>query len=93
MIKVENNHIMRDGVKIGWVDGSHIFDHMAKKLGYIADNSVWSESAKKLAHLDGEYIYYPDTDKRVRLEEIIDTVPSATLSNIQRVAVRIFFGN
>jgi len=93
MIKINGNGIFRDGIKIGWIDGTHIFDHTGKKLGYIASDMVFDETARKLAHLEGEYIYHPDGSKQTRLEDMIDTLPSATLSNIQRVAIRIFFGN
>jgi hypothetical protein len=93
MIKLNGNDIMRDEVKIGWIMGDHIFDHDGKKLGYTTSDTVFDEMAKKIAHLEGEFIYYPDTDKRTRLEDIINTIESPTLSDIQRVAVRIFFGN
>lgn len=93
MIKISGNDIFRDGTKIGWVTGDHIFNHMGEKVGYVVSDMVYDESSKKLAHLEGEFVYYPDSDKSVRLEDVIAGIDSPSLSNIQRIAVRIFFGN
>ena len=93
MIKLNGNDIFRDSIKIGWIRDNHIFDHTGKRLGYTTSDMVFDESAKKLVHLDGEYLYYPSTDKKMRLEDVIAGIESPSLSNIQRVAIRIFFGN
>ena len=94
MIKTSGNDIFRNGIKIGWIMNNHIFDHNGKKLGYFtSDNKVFDENIKKLAHLEGEFVYYPDTTKKVRLEDVISGIESPSLSNIQRIAIRIFFGN
>ena len=93
MIKIHENDIMRSGTKIGWITDNHFFDHTGKKIGYTTMDKVYDSYAKTLAHLSGEYIYYPGSDKSVRLEDVIKDVETPTLSNIQRVAIRIFFGN
>jgi hypothetical protein len=93
MIKMNGNDITRNNVKIGWVTDNHIFDHTGKKIGYTTSDMVFDATAKKLAHLECEYVYYPSTDKRARLEDVITGIESPTLSNIQRVAIRLFFGN
>ncbi len=93
MIKTIGNDIMRNGTKIGWITGDHIFNHNGDKMGYVTSDMVFDKSTKKLAHLEGEYVYYPDSDKRMRVEDAFAGIESTSLSNIQRVAVRIFFGN
>lgn len=92
MIRLSGNDIMRDGVKIGWVTGDFLFDHSGKKLGYATLDTVFDIASKKVAKLDGEFVYYAD-GKKAKLEDIISGIESPTLSNIKRVAVRIFFGN
>ena len=84
---------MRNGIKIGWITDNHLFNHMGEKVGYFTSDMVFDKSTKKLAHLEGEFVYYPDTNKRVRLEDIICDIETPSLSNIERVAIRTFFGN
>ena len=93
MIKIINNDIWRDGTKLGWIMNNHYFDHMGKKIGYTTSDMVFDESTKKLAHLEGEFVYYAGTDKKARLEDVISGIESISLPNIQRIAIRIFFGN
>ena len=93
MIKINGNDITRAGTKLGWVTDNHIFDHTGKKIGYTTSDMVFDAMAKKLAHLDGEYVYNPDTGKRTRLEDVIIGIESPNFSNIQRVAIKLFFGN
>jgi hypothetical protein len=93
MIKVNSNQIMRDGTKIGWITDNHFFNHMGDKVGYITSDMVFDKTAKEVAHLEGEYVYYPGNDKREHVEDIISNIEAPILSNIQRVAIRIFFGN
>ena len=95
MIKLINNDIFRDGTKIGWIIGDYLYDHNGKKLGFATtDNLVYDEvTGKKLAHIDGDFVYNPDTGAKTRLEEAIAEIETPALSNIMRVAIRIFFGN
>jgi hypothetical protein len=90
-----DNDIVRNGTKVGWIVDNHIFDHMGKKIGYTTfDNYVCdANTAKKLAHIDGDFVYDPNTGKRTRLEDDLAGIESPSLSNIMRVAIRIFFGN
>ena len=92
---MNNNDIYRDTTKIGWIIDNHFFDHNGKKIGYTTfDNYICDESTtKKLAHIDGDFVYNPDTGSRTRLEDAMAGIDSPSLSNIQRVAIKIFFGN
>jgi hypothetical protein len=93
MIKISGNDIMRNGVKLGWITQNHFFNHIGKKMGYTTSDTVFDENAKKLARLSGEYLYYPGSEKKIRLEDVIADIESPSLPNIQRVAIRIFYGN
>lgn len=95
MIKLNNNDIFRDSTKIGWIINNYFFDHNGKKLGYTTfDNFVYDEATgKKIAHIDGDFVYNPDTGAKTRLEDDISGIESPSLSNIQRIAIRLFFGN
>jgi hypothetical protein len=95
MIRIDKNDIFRGTTKIGWLTDNHIFDHTGKKIGYTTyDNYVCDEATgKKLAHLNGEFVYNPDTGSKTRLEDVICGIDSPVLSDIQRVAIKIFFGN
>lgn len=93
MIKINDNDIMRNGIKIGWITDNYFFNHDGKKVGYVTSDMVFDEMARKLAHLDGEYVYYPGATKKLRLGDAIMDIETPSLSNIQRLAIRIFFGN
>ena len=95
MIQMNNSYIMRDGIKIGWISGDYIFNYMGKKVGYTTyDNFVYDEiTGKKLAHFDGEFVYDSNTGQKTRLEDEIAEIETPSLTDIQRVAIKIFFGN
>ena len=94
MIKLNDNDIMRDGVKIGWVTKNHFFNSSGKKVGYATLDKIYDENAVKLAHVDGEYVYYNTADgKKTKIETLIEDIAAPYLSNVQRVAIRMFFGN
>jgi hypothetical protein len=91
MIKIEKNSIMRDGVKIGWIDGVHIYDHTGKKLAYFTSNEAFDESRKRIAHIDGEYVYLPQNNTKIRIEEN-NALVSGIVSDICRVTIRLVLG-
>ena len=95
MITTNNNDIMRNGTKIGWIVSDYFFDHTGKKIGFAtSDNFVYDEaSGRKLAHIDGDFVYDPNTGARSRLEDSVSGIESSSLSDIKRVAIKIFFGN
>ncbi len=93
MIQMQGNNIMRNYVKIGWIEGSKFFDHTGQKLGYVSGNVIFDHTDKKLAYLDGEFVYIPWTTKKTRVEDEIVNINAGLLSDVMRVAIKFFFGD
>ena len=91
MIQIEKNEIKRDGIKIGYSEDNHIFDHTGKKLAYFSSTEVFDESGKKIAKIDGEYIYFPKDNTKIRIEDNNKLV-SGVVSDTCRAAIRLILG-
>ena len=91
MIQIIKNEIKRDGIKIGYIEGDHIFDHTGKKLAYFSSTEVFDESGKKIAKIDGEYIYFPKDNTKVRIEDNNKLV-AGVVSDTCRAAIRLMLG-
>jgi hypothetical protein len=88
---VEKNQIKRDGIKIGYIDGTHIFDHNGKKLAYFSIDEVLDENGKRIAHVVGEYVYFPKSNTKVRIEDNNKLV-AGVVSDACRAAIRLVLG-
>ena len=91
MIQIEKNEIKRDGIKIGYIQGDHIFDHTGKKLAYFSSTEAFDESGKKIAKIDGEYVYFLKNNTKVRIEDNNKLV-NGVVSDICRAAIRLTLG-
>lgn len=91
MIQIVNNDIKRDGIKIGYIQGDHIYDHYGKRLAYFSGNEALGEDGKRIAHIDGEYVYFPKNNTKVRIEDNNKLV-GGTVSDICRATVRLVLG-
>ena len=91
MIQVVNNIIMRDGVKIGWVDGDHILDRGGNKIAYFSGTEAYGADGTKIAYMAGEYVVFPRNNTKVRIEDI-DKLVSGLVSDICRAAIRLVLG-
>lgn len=91
MIQIEKNHIKRNGIKIGWIDGDHIFDHNGKRLAYFSSTEVLDENGKRIAHVVGEYVYFPKSNTRARIEDNNKLV-AGLVSDACRAAIRLTLG-
>jgi hypothetical protein len=91
MIQVINNDIKRDGVKIGYINGDHIFDHTGKKLAYFSATEVFDESGKRIAHIVGEYVYFSKSNTKTRIEDDNKLV-AGVVSDACRAAIRLMLG-
>jgi len=91
MIQIEKNEIKRDGVKIGYIEGDHIFDRNGKKLAYFSSTEAFDESGKKIAKIDGEYVYFLRNNTKARIEDNNKLV-GGVVSDICRAAIRLVLG-
>ncbi|MDR3558699.1 MAG: hypothetical protein P4L61_04145 [Candidatus Pacebacteria bacterium] len=91
MIQVEKNEIMRGGIKIGYIQGDHIFDRNNKKLANFSDKEAFDESGTKIARIDGEYVYFLKSNMKVRLEDNNKLV-AGIVSDACRAAIRLMLG-
>jgi hypothetical protein len=92
MIKVEGHEFIRGGVKIGRIDGEHIYDHSGKKVGYFLGDHVYDAAGRKVAYLEGDYIHFEGSGQKIRIEDNNRDVSGGGLNNIQRAAARILLG-
>ena len=94
MIKANGQDIFRDGIKLGWFQDGYLYNHMAKKVGYVSGNLIYDHvSGKKIAYIQGEYVYYVNMSKQMRVEDEIAGIEAGNFTNATRVAIKIFFGN
>ena len=94
MIKANGQDIFRDGVKLGWFQDGYLYNHMAKKVGYVSGNLIYDHvTGKKIAYIQGEYVYYVNMSKQMRVEDEIAGIEAGNFTNATRVAIKIFFGN
>jgi len=91
MIKIVKNEIMRDGIRVGYIQNDHIFDHTGKKLAYFSSTEAFDENGKKIARIDGEYIYFTKNNTKVRIEDNNKLV-TGIVSDICRAAIRLVLG-
>ncbi len=91
---MQGNDIMRGGLKIGYIESNHIFNHEGKKIGYVSGNMIFDHMAKKIAYLEGEFVYTVASSlKKVRIEDEIMNINAGLLSDVMRVAIKFFFGD
>ena len=88
MIQIINNDIKRGSVKLGWISGDHIFDHNGDKIAYFTSTEAFGMDGKKIAHIDGDYVYYPKNNTKVRIEDNNKLV-GGIVSDICRAAIRL----
>jgi len=91
MIQIINNEIKRDGIKIGWIDGNHVFDHSGKKVAYFYEKEAFGMDGKKIAYLEGEYVVFPKNNTKVRIEDNNKLV-GGIVSDMCRAAIRLTLG-
>ena len=92
MLKVEGNAIFRSGIKVGYVENGHVIDRSGKKVGYYSGDHVFSEDGRKLASLEGDFIYFMDSGHKMRIEDNNSDVVGGNLTNLEKAAARILFG-
>jgi hypothetical protein len=92
MIQIYGNDIKRAGVKIGWIEGDHIYDYTGKRIGYFGDNKIWNAAGDKIAHMEGEYVWLSNGKDKIRIEDNIKEVNGGALSDLCRAAIRLLLG-
>ncbi|MGC9605259.1 MAG: 4-fold beta flower protein [Minisyncoccia bacterium] len=88
---VNNNEIRRGGVKIGRVDGDHIYDHNGNKVAYFSSTEVFDMTGKRIAYIEGEYVYLPRNGEKVRIEDNSREV-GGMVSDACKAAIRLALG-
>ena len=93
MIKIVDNDIYRDGQKVGWLEGSHVYDKSGKKLGRVDGNDIYDHSGNKKAYVEGRHIELQNDSKRISIDDNRKHVTGGTHSDTTRAAVRILMGD
>ncbi len=91
MIQIVNNDIKRDGIKIGWIEGDHIFDRTGAKIAYFSGNDAFGMDGKKIAYIEGEFVFFPKNNTKVRIEDNNKQV-AGLVSDICRATIRLMLG-
>ncbi|MGB9743585.1 MAG: 5-fold beta-flower protein [Minisyncoccales bacterium] len=90
MIKIVDNDILREGQKIGYIDGNDIRDQSGQKLGYFTSDTVYDAMSRVVARLKDNYVFIGS--RQVALQAVLRKVISNYYSNIARAAVAVLFG-
>ena len=91
MIHILNRDVYKDGEKVGWVEGGHIFESSGKKIGYISGNDIFSYSGNKVAYLKGTALSRVGHSIAVHTDEINKEVTKGDFSDLERAAVFTLF--
>jgi len=92
MIKIDDNHIWREGEKIGWIEGHRIYNADDEKVGYYDDAYIYDVSGRKIGYFEGDYLKSEDGNLTVRLEENREHVTGGSYSDHARAAIRLLLG-
>lgn len=93
MVTMQGKYLMRDGLKIGYVSGSYVYNHDGVRMGYVQGNMVFDRVGKKLAYIEGEYVIVAHSGQNLRLEDVVMNIEAGGLSNALRVAIKFFLGD
>lgn len=97
MIKIVGNDIKRDGEKIGWIEGNDIRDMSNRKLAFVKGDDIFRGSdGVKMAFIEGAYIIISSSGKKLSVTENNQnhvTMPSGSVSNEIKAAIRLSFGD
>ncbi len=91
MIRIEGNHIWRGTDKIGWVEGNHLYNEEGDRVGYWSGDALYDIHGNRLLHIHNNRVI-DRGGKEAHLDDVIETIPSASMSEIARVAIKTFFG-
>lgn len=91
MIEIKGNDIYRGGVKMGWVNGNHIYDNRGEIRGYFSADTVYDEQGRLMARIESPYVYAGE--KRIELEHIFQNIEGVGISDSGKVAVLTFLGD
>lgn len=93
MIKITGNDIKRGGVKLGWIEGNDIRDHLGQKLGYFSSNDIYRANGAKVGFIDGNNLYIVNGPS-IRLDDLRERhVNGGNVSDLIRAAVMILVGD
>ncbi len=92
MIRIEGHRVWRGADKIGYVEGNHLYNEDGHKVGYWSGNELYDHSGKRLLRIEGNRIVSAE-GSGTHLDDVIEDIPSATLPDIARVAIKTFFGD
>ncbi|MDP2598463.1 MAG: hypothetical protein Q8P49_01385 [Candidatus Liptonbacteria bacterium] len=94
MIKIVGNDIMRNGEKIGWIEGNDVRARDGKKLGWFEEHYVYNSDGQKVAYIEGDFLVsYGGSDAtRLRLEKVSAEVTGGILPAIGRCAIYALLG-
>jgi hypothetical protein len=91
MIKIDGYTILRDGSKIGWIDGIYIHAHDGTKLGYFEDKYVYNLDGNKIAYILGDYLHAEEGNNKIPLDKVSEQVTGGVISDIAKCAIYILF--
>lgn len=93
MIKIIENYIMQNGVKIGYIWGDDIYNVNNTKIGSYSGNDIYNHNRIKIGYVQGEYVKYDNGNKSKNIKEIKLHVQGGTISDICRTAIYLLFGD
>ena len=90
MIKISDNDIYSNGVKIGWIEGNDINDREGHKIGYFSGNDILNISGIKMGYTEGNELIM-NNGKIITFENLRSHI-QGSVNDIARAAIYVFFG-
>lgn len=93
MIEARGDNLYRGLKRIGWFSGHHLCDDSGKKLCLVSEDNdtIYDMSGKKLVYIKEGFLYDAVTGRRIDMDDSIQEITAVGFSNIQHVAISMFF--
>ncbi len=92
MIYLEGHEIMRNGEKIGYLEGERIYSRDARKLGWVDGDHIYDHEGRKIAWIEGGHAETAG-GRIIELDDIHKHVKRGAISDTLRTAIYLFLGD
>ncbi len=92
MIKIEGHRVWRGGDKIGYVEGNHLYNEDGERVGYWSGDSLYDMKGDRLLRVRENRVIDRNGEEH-HLDDLIEDIPSASMPELARLAIKTFFGD